>query len=211
MKNNYRIALTWLAAVAAVALIPAGAVRAQAPQFGVVDLQRCIEESKANQQAAGEFDGFQKTLNGILGKLSGAGIAYLSVAEIRELVGLYEKAQPTDADKKRVTDLEAKADGQLAAMKKLESTNPLSDDQKKQLQTLADAQQSGLQTLQEIQRAYQKRLEDKNAELSARVTKAVREAVAKTAKDKGLTLVFAADQVLYAQVDITEDVLKAVK
>lgn len=211
MNRKLKIALTYLAALVAFTPLAVRPARAQAPTFGVVDLQKCIDESKANQQAAAEFDGFQKTLNGTLGKLSVAGVAYLTPGEIRELVGLYEKAQPTDADKKRVTELEGKSEAQLGAMKKLESTNPLSDDQKKQLQALTDSQQTGLQALQEIQRAYQKRLEDKNGELSSRVTKAVREAIAKTAKDKGLTLVFAADQVLYAQVDITEDVLKAVK
>ena len=211
MKRNIKIASSWLAALVAVALVAAHPARAQAPQFGVVDLQKCIDESKINKQAATEFDGFQKSLNGILGKLSAAGFAYLAPAEIRELVALYEKPQPSDADKKRITDLEGKSEQQLGAMKRLESTNPLSDEQKKQLQTLADSQQNGLQALQEIQRAYQKRLEDKNGELSARVTKAVREVIAKTAKEKGLTLVFAADQVLYAQIDITEDVLKSVK
>ena len=211
MNKKIKIALTYLAALVALAPLTAGTARAQAPQFGVVDLQKCIDESKANAQAAAEFDGYQKNLNGTLGKLSAAGVAYLTPAEIREIVALYEKAQLTDADKKRVADLEGKAETQLGAMKKLESTNPLSDDQKKQLQTLTDSQQAGLAALQEIQRAYQKRLEDKNGELSARVTKSVREAISKTAKDKGLTLVFAADQVLYAQVDITEDVLKAVK
>ena len=211
VNKHLKTALTYLAALVALTPLTIGAARAQAPTFGVVDLQKCIDESKANQQAAAEFEGFQKSLNGILGKLSTGGVAYLTPAEIRELVGLYEKTQPTDADKKRVTELEGKAEQQVGAMKRLESTNPLSDDQKKQLQTLTDAQQTGLQALQEIQRAYQKRLEDKNAELSSRVTKTVREAIAKTAKEKGLTLVFAADQVLYAQVDITEDVLKAVK
>ena len=211
MNKNLKTTLTYLAALVALTPLTVGAAHAQALQFGVVDLQKCIDESKANAQAAAEFDGYQKNLNGTLGKMSAAGVAYLAPAEVRELVALYEKAQLTDADKKRVTELEGKAETQLGAMKKLESTNPLSDDQKKQLSSLTDAQQAGLAALQEIQRAYQKRLEDKNGELSARVTKAVREAISKTAKDKGLTLVFAADQVLYAQVDITEDVLKAVK
>ncbi len=209
MKIVHTLKVAFLATLCLLALGMPG--RAQAPQFGVVDFQKCVDESKANQEAAVEFEKMQKSLNGTLTKLSQPGAAYLSKAEIVELLGLYEKPAPTDAEKKRMGELEAKADQQIGTMKRLESTNPLNEDQKKQIQVLSDAQQNGLQALQDIQRAYQKQLETKNAELSAKVTKSVREVVAKVAKEKSLTLVFGFDQVLYAQVDITEDVLKAVK
>jgi Skp family chaperone for outer membrane proteins len=209
MKTVHTFKVMFLMALCLLTLGAPG--RAQAPQFGVVDFQKCVDESKANQEAAVEFEKMQKSLNATLTKLSQPGAAYLSKAEITELLGLYEKPTPTDAEKKRTVELEAKADQQIGMMKRLESTNPLSEDQKKQIQSLSDAQQIGVQVLQDIQRVYQKQLEVRNAELSAKVTKSVRDMVAKIAKEKALTLVFGFDQVLYAQVDITEDVLKAVK
>lgn len=208
MKLFHTVRVALVAAFALMALAAPG--RAQG-QFGVVDFQRCVGESKARQQAAADFDTLQKSLNAVLGKLDQPGVAFLSKAEITELLGLYEKTAPSDAEKKRIGELETKADQQIGAMKRLESTNPLSDDQKKQIQTLMDAQQVGVQTLKEIQRIYQGKLEQKDGELSANIAKIVREAVAKVAKEKNLAMVFGADQVVYAQVDITEDVLKVVK
>lgn len=208
MKLIHTLRVALVAAVALLALATPG--RAQG-QFGVVDFQRCISESKARQTAAMEFDTLQKSLNAVLGKLDQPGVAFLSKAEITELLSLYEKTAPSDAEKKRIGEIETKADQQIGAMKRLESTNPLNDDQKKQIQTLADAQQLGVQTLKEIQRVYQGRLEQKDGELSSNISKIVKEAVAKVAKEKNLAMVFGADQVVYAQVDITEDVLKVVK
>jgi Skp family chaperone for outer membrane proteins len=198
-------------ALAALVLLGFGRPSGAQVQFGAVDFQRCVDESKANAEAAKEFMVLQSALNAVLGKLSQPGVAYLSKAEISELLALYEKTAPSDAEKKRIGELETKADQQIGAVKRLETTNPLSDEQKKQYQTLLETQQAGVQGLQEIQRVYQKRLEEKNGELSGKVTRSVREAVAKVSKEKNLVLVFGADQVLYAQVDITEDVLKVVK
>lgn len=200
-----------VALVAAVALLVLAAPGRAQGQFGVVDFQRCINESKARQQAAMDFDTLQKSLNAVLSKLNQPGIAFLTKPEITELFGLYEKTAPSDAEKKRIGELETKADQQIGAMKRLESTNPLNDDQKKQIQALADAQQIGVQSLREIQQAYQGKLEQKDGELSSNIAKIVKEAVAKVAKEKNLAMVFGADQVVYAQVDITEDVLKVVK
>jgi Skp family chaperone for outer membrane proteins len=200
-----------VALVAAIALLVLAAPGRAQGQFGVVDFQRCIDESKARQQAAAEFEVLEKSLNGVLSKLNQPGVSFLSKAEIVEVLGLYEKTAPSDAEKKRIGEIEAKADQQIGAMKRLESTNPLNDDQKKQIQALAEAQQNGIAVLKDIQRVYQSKLQQKDGELSASIAKTVREAVAKVAKEKNLTLVFGTEQAIYAQVDITEDVLKAVK
>jgi Skp family chaperone for outer membrane proteins len=209
MKLVSTLKVAFLATLCLLALgIPS---QAQAPQFGVVDFQKCTSESKVNQEAAVEFDKIGKSFREILDKLAQPGVAYLNKTEIGELQGLYEKPTPTDPEKKRTKELEDKADQQIGAMKRLESTNPLNEEQKKQIQALSEAQQAGMQVLQEIARTYQKKLEAKDVELTSRVNKSVREMVAKVAKEKNLTMVFGFDQVLYAQVDITEDVLKAVK
>lgn len=206
-QRSVRVALAALT----VALTMVAPVRAQAPAFGVVDVQRCVEESKVNIASAQQFQGMQTALNQVLDRLQRGGGAFLAAAEIKELAGLYEKAQATDAEKKRILELEGKADQKSGALKRLETTPNLNDEQKKQLEDLTGAQQAGIQSLQELQQEFQKRLQEKNRELSRKVEAEIRVAIAKVAKDKGLTLVFSTETVLYAAVDITEDVLKAVK
>ena len=80
---------------------------------------------------------------------------------------------------------------------------------------LVTAQQNGLdRASRDPENRIRSSLEVKNAELSARKSpKSVREAVSKIGqREEGLDAgLYGADQVLYAQMDITEDVLKAVK
>jgi hypothetical protein len=74
-----------------------------------VDLQRCAQESKGRQTSEEELVKFAQNLEGALRRLAGSSSRFLSDTEIKELAALYEKDPASEADKKRITELEAKA------------------------------------------------------------------------------------------------------
>jgi Skp family chaperone for outer membrane proteins len=188
-----------------------GPVRAQTPTSAICDFERCKSESKLLQQSFMEFQKYSQGLDSVLQRLQQGGVVYLPAAEIKELATLYEKTTPNDAEKKRLTELEGKADGKIGAYKRLEQVATPNDDQKRQLAELSDASAGGSQALQDIAQDYRKRLTERDREMTQKLNTEIRVAVSKVAKEKGVTIVYDASVVLYAGVDITEDVVKAVK
>src|SRR5689334_11689624 len=81
------------------------------PQFGSIDMQKAAEDSKLRQQNEEEWRTYAEGLDKALQRLASGSARLLSDAEIHELASLYEKPAPLgDADQKRLTALEQKAD-----------------------------------------------------------------------------------------------------
>jgi Skp family chaperone for outer membrane proteins len=179
------------------------------PNFGSVNLQRVVQESKGNKTDADDFRKYAEGLDQTLKRLASGGARFLSEAEIKELATLYLKPMPTQAEKTRIGDLEDK--GTLAGNKKkrLESTPTPSEADKKDFADLTTAEEKGIQTLRALQADYTKLLENRDEELGKKLEGEVRTAVAKVAKDRGLTVVFNNTTVVYAATDVTDDVIKA--
>lgn len=209
-----RFAFQWgmraFAALFAIAVLSfAAPVRAQAPaQFATVDFRRCANESKFKAELDAKFAALRKPLEDIFQKLKAANAFFLSAAEIKELAGLYEKAQPNDTEKKRIETLQQIADQRAGAARRLENTANPTDDQKKELERLAQTQQDGAAALQTVGNEYQQRVEKQGGDFEEQLSAKVKQAVAQVAKEKNFVLVFDAAEVVYASTDITADVLK---
>jgi len=191
------------ALVAVWALCLSGTAQAQG-QFAIVDFQRCANESKLKAELDAKFAARQKGLTAVFEKLKGASAVFL----IKELAGLYEKAQANDTEKKRIETLQQIADQRAGAARRLENTANPTDEQKKELERLAQSQQDGAAALQAVGNEYQQRVEKQGGDFEEQLSAKVKEAVAEVAKQKSLTLVFDAAVVVYAAADITPDVLK---
>lgn len=206
------------AAFGALALVPAagfaqgGAAPAGAannlPKFGSVDMGKLQNEYKGRRAYEQEINKFQTELDGILRRMVQGSAAFLIDAEINELVGLYEKPAPNDADKKRIQTLEAKGDQQSVALSQLQNTASPDAAQQSQLQQLTEAQSRGQRAIQGLNRRYAERIEDKIKELQLKMFADMQVVVAKVAKQKGLAMVFNGSVAVYTENDITEDVLK---
>jgi len=176
--------------------------------FAIVDFRRCANESKFKAELDSKFAAMRKQLEDIFQKMKAANAFFLSVAEIKELAALYEKAQPNDTEKKRIETLQQIADQRAGAARRLENTANPTDEQKKELERLAQSQQDGAAALQAVGNEYQQRVEKQGGDYDVQLSAKVKEAVAEVAKQKNLTLVFDAAVVVYASADITPDVLK---
>lgn len=197
---------------AAAILIAFGGVAQAQTNFAIVNFRKCAAESKLKQELDVKFAEVRKQLEGVFQKMRDANAVFLSPAEIKELAGLYEKAQPADADKKRIEALQQLADQRAGAAKRLENTaGTLNDEQKKELEKLAQAQQDGAAALQAVGDEFKQRIESKGQEFEDQLAAKVKDVVAAVAKEKNITLVFNADVVVYAAADITPDVIKSLQ
>jgi len=190
-------------ASAAPADAPAGAA-----QFGMVDIGRLLNDSKSRQQATADLQKLQQTFYAILRRLDQGSARFLSEADTNELAGLYEKEKPTEAEQKRISQLEEKGDTLKRELTTLQNTAKLDDTQSARLAALNDSQDKGNGLLQKLVTTLDGRLKDKERDANQKALVLVRAAVAKVAKAKNLSVVFTGDVAIYAQTDITEEVLK---
>ena len=91
------------------------ASHAQAQQFGIVNFRRCAQESKMKVELDAKFAEISKQLLSVFQKMKDANAVFLDANEIKELAALYEKLQPSDADKKRIEALVGRAGSSLAS------------------------------------------------------------------------------------------------
>ena len=180
--------------------------------FGIVDLSR-LKDSKPQQLAVDALQRTQQSYVSILKRLDQGTARFLTEPEVNELESLYEKATPTDADKKRMGDLEAKGDGMKRELTTLQNTpasaqNSAAATQSGRLQTLNDMQGKGTESLQKLAATLEGKFKEAQDASERKVLGQIRSAVAKIAKNKNLSAVFSSDMALYATTDITDDVLK---
>lgn len=205
-----RVFTKWAVAVCA-ALVLTSQAKAQ-QTFAIVDFQACAAKSKMKQEMDTQFGAIKSSLLAVFQKLKDGNAIFLNKAEMTELAGLLEKAdKANDAEKKRIQALQDQADKGAGTLKRLEGTPTLTDEQKKELERLVQLQQDGVQLLQGIGDDYQKRIEEQGRGFEEKLELAVKETVKKIAEEKKITMVFNANVVIYAALDITEDVIKVLQ
>jgi len=176
--------------------------------FGSVDVQKVADQTKLLQQTDDDTRAYAEGLNKSLQRLANGSARLLSDAEIRELSALYEKGGAADADQKRITALETKADTTGAEFSRLQQNAAPNDAEKKRFSDLSEAQKKGDAVLRDIQNDYEGRVQTKHNQLLQKLTAQIRETVSKVAKEKGLAVVFDSQAAVYTQNDITAEVIK---
>ena len=205
-----------LGAASVIAPAPARAKQAAPPaatgtaQFGSVDVNQILSESKARQKDVAEINALSGTFRNVLQQLQTGAAHYLSEAEIREYATLLEKPTPTDADKKRIAALQAGADAKSAQMTRLENVAAPTDEQKKQFTDLSDTRQKGDDVVKAIADDMSKRFDLREGDLRNKTVLDIRGVIAKVAQDKGLSVVFDSSVALYTANDITAEVIKQI-
>jgi Skp family chaperone for outer membrane proteins len=173
-------------------------------------VKKVLNDSKSRPAVANELQGIQRRYSAVLQRLAQGSARFLTEGEITELGGLYEKEKPTEAEQKRISQLEEKGDQQKREMTMLQNTPKPDVAQSARFTLLNDNFEKGNASLQQLNRTMNDRLQEKVNDAERKAYGAVRTAVAKVAKAKGLSIVFTGDDVYYATVDITEDVIKEV-
>ncbi len=204
----------WICAAALAACIATAftvPVHAQAKadllsSFGAVDVDKVREESAPAKAMQGQLQALFTKLQSLL-EWRGAHLL-LEDTEAAEYISTMMEDKPADAQKAKADELAKKATELNNTLSALRQKNPLSDQEKAELQRLSDLEKKSKENLGEFNRVLSQRFAERRDELSEEFAKDVLVAVEAVAKERKLALVFNKSSVLYAAVDITADVIK---
>lgn len=206
-RKSQRVLATFVvvALAASVALFAPPAFAQAGEQYGSVDMQKVA--AAYNKSSASEDQ--MKALHDQLLQVYGTQEAnpMLTTQQQQQLGNLLLKPNPTDADRAQIQALEAQSQKDSQALAALQQKKDYTDDDRAQLAALTTEQQAGAQALQAVQDDYQQRMQQENDKLVQQISDDIRASVAAVAKQKGLTLVFSSDAVVYSANDITQAVI----
>jgi Skp family chaperone for outer membrane proteins len=189
------------------AAVNASAAAAQsAPVFGSVDIQKALAGSTRKAQLDQQIVDLKTKLEAQFKQQVASPM--LSAANQQELGTLLSKTAPTDADKARVTELQAMSQKDADELASLQQVKTPTADQTTRLGTLTKEQQDGQQVLQGVADAYNAQVQAANDKLGAQLQDTVRQAIAAVAQQKGLSVVFDSGVAYYTANDITDEVTK---
>jgi Skp family chaperone for outer membrane proteins len=187
--------------------INASAAAAQSsPTFGSVDVQKVL--AGATKKAA-----LDQQLTDLSNKLEAqfkqqVASPMLSAANQQELGTLLSKSNPTDADKARITELQAMSQKDADELASLQQVKSPTDAQTARLGVLTKEQQDSQEIFQNIADGYKAQVQAASDKNNLQLSDALKQAIAAVAQQKGLAVVFDSNVALYTSNDITEDVTK---
>ncbi|MGB9619666.1 MAG: OmpH family outer membrane protein [Armatimonadota bacterium] len=198
----------WSAAAVVAALVgfASGAWGADnTPKIGIIDVQKILTDAPRMKQYDEEYQSLRLQLQKNLDIRSQN--LMLNENEIKELIDLKSKANPTDQEKARIAELEKIEKDRDARYKELQAVKEPTEAQKAELKTLQEMRSKSETTGRAIEEDYLSRLQTKRDELYKKMDADLQEAVNKVVEAKGLTLVLVKDAVRFGGVDITDDVI----
>ncbi len=187
------------------------AFSAEAQVFATVDVEKAFNDYQKKQeldkQIMAELQALQS--KGELRKTH----EILSKAEFDELAALKAKPKPTDAEKKRIEELETASTDRQKELQDLRQKTAPTEQEKSRMTALQDQLKQTDLELREWGKQADADWQKRRVELSRQVMDDVQAAVSAVAKQKGITMVFnksAGESILvvYSSLDITDEVLK---
>jgi len=186
-----------------------GPGKAGGGDFATVDIAKIQNEYKAKATVESDLKALQDKLDGALQRRDA--MPFLSDEDHKELDRLKDKdiAMRTDAEKKKIDDLTTKGNTQFSEIKALQqkSDKDLTEADKKRIKEAEDIYVKAQQSFAAMKEDRDKKLKEFITSNSETLLKNVRQAVAKVAEQKSLSIVFNSELVLYAGVDITAPVI----
>jgi Skp family chaperone for outer membrane proteins len=179
---------------------------AHAQAFGVVDYERIMNESTYVQTNRDRIQSLRARYLNVLQTLEENLV--LTNEERQELTNLLLAENLNDEQRKRVDQLKQTARQRAAELQQLRQKPQPTETEKAALERFTQMESVGREALQSLAQQMSQQLEQQAQQIGKQVDTAVRETIAQVAKEKKLSLVFSAGAVLYAENDITNDVIK---
>ena len=177
--------------------------------YGIVDFERLQNEYKRKTVLEADLQALRNKIEKRLARRDS--MPFLSEDEHKELDTLYEKdaTQRTDAEKKRITDLEQKSETNNKEINALRQKpeKDLTDADRARIKQAEEQWQKAQQTFAGLKESGDNELRQFITANTSTLKKDVNEAVKKIAEQKGLAIVFNSEVAPYASVDITAQVL----
>jgi Skp family chaperone for outer membrane proteins len=179
---------------------------AHAQAFGVVDLERVGREStfiRANEE---RIQALRTRYGSVLQTLQENIV--LTNEERQELTNLLLAENLNDEQRKRIEQLTQTARQRAEELQQLRQKPQPSETEKAALERFTQMEAVGREAIQSLAQQLSQQFEQQAQQIGKQVDTAVRETIAQVAKEKKLALVFSAGAVLYAENDITDEVIK---
>lgn len=200
--------VAWMLAIAGVVSLSGAAAWAadnNSIKIGVVDVQKVYKEAPRVKQYTEELDMFRQQLSNKLDIRSQN--LMLTEDEIKELVDLKVKDNPTDKDKARIDELLNSERAKDNEFKTLQGTQNLNDQQKARLKELQDIQQKSKDTGNALAKDYEGQFQSKMSEMDDKARADLQDAIKKVADAKGMNLMVDKAVILIGGTDVTDDVI----
>jgi len=177
-----------------------------AQAFGVVDYERVINESTFVKTNLERLQALEARYRAALQTLQENIV--LTNEERQELANLLLAEALNDDQRKRIDQLKQTAQQRAGELQQLRQKPQPTETEKAALERFTQMESVGREALQSLAQQLSQQLEQQLQQSREQVRKAVRETIAQVAKEKKLSLVFSTEAVLYAENDITSDVIK---
>ncbi len=175
-------------------------------QFGSVDFQKIESGYTKKGDLDHQIQAFNQKLQTAFHQQMNS--AMLTSDQQTELGKLLVKDAPTDADKARITALQAQSTHDAQELATLTQKKDLTDADHARMTALIQEQTAGQQALQDTGTQYADQVKQENDRLNAQLSDTVKAAIVSVASKRGLDVVFDSNVAIYTRNDITDDVLK---
>lgn len=179
---------------------------ASAQSFGMVDLERVERESTFFKTRLEQLQGLENRYRTAIQTL--AENIVQSDEERQELANLLLAESLSPEQQQRVQQLTQAARQRATELQQLRQKPQPTETEKAALERFTQMEARGREALQALQQQLAQQFEQRRQQLNEEVRKAVDEIVAQVAKEKKLTAVFTKGVILYAENDITDEVIK---
>ncbi len=177
-----------------------------AQNMGVVDYERVVNESSYVKTRLEQLQALEQRYRGALQTLQENSI--LTDEERQEMTTLLLADNLNDAQRQRLQQLTNTSRQRFEELQQLRQKPSPSETEKAALERFTQMEVRGREALQALAQQLSQQLEQRVQESRQEVNKVVREVIGQVAKEKRLSVVFSAESVLYAENDITDEVIK---
>ncbi len=210
-RTRTSIASAIIISIVLAIMLAGTASSAEAQVFASIDIERAFNDYEKKQKLDADIMAELKSLQSRLELRQTNEL--LSNTEVDELAALKAKDKPTEADKKRIADIEATSMAREKELQDLRQKTTPTDAEKTRLAALQDQIKQTDTELKAAAKQADTDWQKKRYELSKQVMDDVQAQVAAVAKAKGITMVFnksAGETILvvFSANDITDEVLK---
>lgn len=205
-KNLNWNKLGWLVAAVIVGAVALVGFQGAGDKFGVVDLNKCIQQSQVGQANTAQLNAAVNARRGLVDFVKTYKI--LTAEQAKKMLDLTLKATPTDADK---AELDRVKNEVIAAAKKrdeLAQKSPLTEDEKKQLDEFARRSQGMAAVLDAWNTDFTQDLTELQQKLQQETLDKARAALAQVGKAQTYSVIYESNVAPYAANDVTDAVVK---
>lgn len=204
-QSKFALAGWFVAAGLGVLLITSGFQSAQ-PKFGVVDVNRVIQQSEIGQSNQARIRDFYEKRNNLLQFMDTYRV--MSVDQAQRLRDLELKANPTEAEKQEVERIKQSAIANTRQLDALSQKQPLTDEERNQLTEYNRQSQETARLLAQLNQQFNVEFDDYQATVRQDTINSAMDAAKQVAAREGYTLVFEAQFAIYGANDVTDEAIR---